>query len=339
MPSSPPNILQLADEVSAQYDADIIVYFGPMSDRADEVISCCRTRKNHKNVLLFLSTFGGSIDEAYRIARCLQNSYDTRPTDSSTKGTFYLYVHQFCKSAGTILALGADVIIMSQYAELGPIDVQLKKEDSVGERTSGLVAMQAMQALHGQSKGLFKQHFEQLTFDQDLAFSTKTAAEIATNLTVGLLKPIYEQIDPIRIAEMERYLKIASEYGDRLKTENVKDGSLTQLLVGYPSHGFIIDRREAETLFQNIKKPDDKLEALAECLEPLIIGANSKEKTLFLFFNGTQQDEKKGDNNDDNSTETSEGEGSDSEGESTKKIHPIDGKVGKDTATRPTGTD
>ena len=51
------------------------------------------------------------------------------------------YVDTVCKSAGTILALGADVIIMSQYAELGPIDVQLQKEDEVGESTSGLVGI------------------------------------------------------------------------------------------------------------------------------------------------------------------------------------------------------
>ncbi len=136
---------------------------------------------------------------------------------------------------------------------------------------------------------------------------------------------------------MERYLKIASEYGERLRTNNVKNGSLTQLLVGYPSHGFIIDRREAETLFEDIRKPDDKLEELAEQLQPVAISANTKDQTLFLIINGILGDDKKGEE-DVNSDEAGEGEGSDSEGGSPKKIHSIDGKTSNDTETGQTGT-
>ena len=48
------------------------------------------------------------------------------------------------------------------------------------------------------------------------------SAEIATNVTVGLLSGLYNQIDPIRLAEMDRSLKIASEYGERIGKSNLK---------------------------------------------------------------------------------------------------------------------
>ena len=36
-----------------------------------------------------------------------------------------------CKSAGTLLALGADEIIMSNLSELGPLDIQLPDRDYI----------------------------------------------------------------------------------------------------------------------------------------------------------------------------------------------------------------
>jgi hypothetical protein len=50
-------------------------------------------------------------------------------------GTFRVIVPDLAKSAGTLLALGADQIIMSETSELGPIDPQIVRRTSAGVST------------------------------------------------------------------------------------------------------------------------------------------------------------------------------------------------------------
>src|SRR5262245_59378308 len=133
-----PELHPLAAKVSEALDADVVVFAGGVfpfdEDRFRTTIrGNAATRK--KNVLLLLTTFGGSADSAYRMARCLQEVY--KP------GEILIFVDTYCKSAGTLLAVGADEIVMSDCAEFGPIDVQLTKPDEFGERMSGLTATQA----------------------------------------------------------------------------------------------------------------------------------------------------------------------------------------------------
>ena len=178
-------------------------------------------------------------------------------------GEFLIYVHNFCKSAGTLLALGANRLIMSQFAELGPIDVQLRKENEVGDWTSGLTAIQGLGTLRTEAAALFAQQFREMRAGQE--FSTKMATDIAAKTVEGLLSPIYSQIDPMRLGEIERFVRISMEYGERLATSNVNEGTVAKLVAGYPSHGFVIDRREArESLFSEVKKPSEALEFLGE---------------------------------------------------------------------------
>jgi hypothetical protein len=147
--------------------------------------------------------------------------------------------------------------------------VQLRKPDEVGERTSGLTPVQALLFLEERSTTLFKRHFKSLRFSDDLGFSTKMAAETATNVTSGLLASIYQQIDPIRLAEVDRSLKVSSEYGERIGKSNLKPGALEKLLAGYPSHSFVIDRDEAKDLFQVVDEPTAELRELADVYDTL----------------------------------------------------------------------
>jgi Serine dehydrogenase proteinase len=271
-----PEIEQARYTVADHYDADIYFYAGDLQWKADDTFTTnlrSRTRKR-KNFLLMINTFGGDATAAYRIGRCVQSCYKTisekpgpagfeLPPDPNKK-RFLLFVDRYCKSAGTILALGADTVIMSDYAELGPIDVQLRKDDEVGERGSGLTPIQALSVLRSQSIELFKGWFTSLRFDPKYGFSTRIASEVAAKVTAGLLSPIYEQIDPMKMAEMDRSLRIAAEYGERLAKSNLKDGALTRLLTAYPSHAFAIDRTEASDIFRSVETPSAELEQMGE---------------------------------------------------------------------------
>ncbi|MBS0374793.1 MAG: SppA protein [Proteobacteria bacterium] len=264
----------IAERFAAKYEVDLVAYFGDViRDEASYLIEQCRKRRKRKNILLLLATYGGDPNAAYRIARAFQDAYRTvaprrgsRQSGRSTgnkEGNFTVYVDTVCKSAGTLICLGADRLIMSDHAELGPIDTQLRKIDEVGERTSGLTPIQAVNFLEQQSVLLFKRHFNSLRDARELGFSTKMAAEIATNISTGLLTPIYQQLDPIRLAEVDRSLRIAKEYGDRLWCEkNCTPDAVERLLASYPSHGFVIDRREAREIFKNVDEPSEDEEEL-----------------------------------------------------------------------------
>ena len=114
-------IKALAAEVSAALDADLLLYTGPITMHGFEhVEEGLRNRKRkEKNVLFFLMTLGGDAHAAYRIARCIGHYYKR----------FSIIVTNVCKSAGTLLCLGANELVVSEGGELGPLDVQLKKED------------------------------------------------------------------------------------------------------------------------------------------------------------------------------------------------------------------
>jgi hypothetical protein len=282
------------DAYADKHDCDVVAYFGDIIRGEDTYfIKQCRKRVRRKNILLLLATRGGDANAAYRIARAFQRAYKTvagkQSSGQSIKGEekvgdLIVCVDGICKSAGTLICIGADKLLMSDNAELGPIDAQVRKQDEVGERTSGLTPMQAIQFLETQSVLLFKRHFRSLRDPEELGFSTKMAGEFATNISVGLLTSIYQQLDPIRLAEMDRSLRIAKEYGERLKTDNVREETIEQLLVKYPSHAFVIDKKEARTLYNKVEDPDNELMEIVSYFEPLARLYIDKENETFAFY-------------------------------------------------------
>jgi hypothetical protein len=239
---------------------DVFLYAGPLEKPHDDaLLDECHTKK-HKRVLLLLATYGGDANCAYRIARRLQKCYDE----------FTVYIHTICKSAGTLLALGANEIIMSDYGEMGPLDVQLQKEDELGAITSGLAINQALSKLRGQVFDLFEEIFVRLIIHSGRQITTKSAGEIAANITIGVMGPIYGQIDPMRLGEIDRAVRIALEYGERLGQKNLKDGALFKLVAEYPDHGFVIDRKEAKELFNVVREPSNAEMELASLLQPIV---------------------------------------------------------------------
>lgn len=298
------SIEEKINQYSEKYDTDILVCYSDIKrgECDDYVIRECRKRQLRKNILLLLTTRGGDPDAGYRFARCLQEAYKTKCDSNYFKdrsleksGNFQVLIDGMCKSAGTLICLGADELIMSGNGELGPIDVQLRKKDEVGENESGLTPLQALQSLEQQAYSLFSRHFIQLRF-KDFAFSTKMAAKIASEITTGLLSQVYAQIDPIRLAEVDRSMRIAAEYGVRLINGNLSDNdAFEKLLTGYPSHGFVIDREEAKKLFVNVKRPTEELIKIVDDLRELALGYtvrdNLKSKSFFGFISKEKEAE------------------------------------------------
>lgn len=169
-------------------------------------------------------------------------------------------------SAGTLVAIGAHEIVLSDHGILSPLDVQVRKPDELGEMSSGLTMDQAMYSLQAQAFSLFESNLLELKVRSGGQITLKTAMEIAARLTTGLLEPIYAQIDPMRLGEDSRSMKIAEEYGRRLDdtARNLKIGALDRLVAGYPSHIFAIDETEARGLFERVRAPTEEESALLD---------------------------------------------------------------------------
>ena len=237
-----------ANALADASDSDVYVYLGdierPYDDKLlDEILAIPIRRKN---AILILGTFGGNPDAAFRIARSLQDNYSR----------FTVLLAGRCKSAGTLLVVGAHEIVMTPHAELGPLDVQIGKKDELVGLDSGLTVLDALNQLENKAFGLFEDAMLKIVQSSGGRVTFKTATHIAVELSKGIIARIMGQIDPMHIGEVSRALKIGEEYGRRLSEVscNLKDDALTRLVHGYPSHGFVIDKHETTDLFVNVRE-------------------------------------------------------------------------------------
>ena len=256
---------RLADE----READIFVVSGGINRRlADWLLEFFdRFKQTRPNVIVFLCTFGGDPNAAFVIARTFKRNYKK----------FSVFISGYCKSAGTIIALGADEIAMGNKGELGPLDVQVLKEDSLTSRTSGLDSTKSIGVLQSEAFDLFGQIFFSLIDVSDGRFTTRTAAKIATDLVVGLLAPIAAQVDPIKLAENHRALAIAQRYGEQLgaDSENIR-----KLIYDYPSHGHVIDVDEVKKIFGTRAREFNELDAEVEKAIQYVMKAHTGEESI-----------------------------------------------------------
>ncbi len=284
-----------AREINEKRNADVLIFLGPIDRPHDEaLLDMTASRKRRDNVWFFITTYGGDADAAFRIARCLQRTY--KHVTAVVSGT--------CKSAGTLLVLGAHNLVMFDHAELGPLDVQISKEDALGERSSGLVPTQAFEFLDSQVRYAVAQSI--VDFKMQLLLTTRTATDLASRLVGTLYGGIYAQVDPMRLGELQRAQAVATQYGKRLiEASKIADqASLAQLVSGYPSHGFVIDREEAQKLFpKKVRTPEADEIAVAESLflrgpvdslrEPIILYIDEERKSDEEAVDKDQPDERK----------------------------------------------
>ena len=258
-----------------QEDRDLLVYSGAISKpHLDRFISTLVEAKsrNRQKVSLVLSTYGGDAHCAYRLARLIQDLY-------GIDGGFRLVVMGPCKSAGTLVAVGAAELAMSPFGELGPLDVQLAKDDEIAVRASGLDTLGALAMLQSEAFKALEHYMVAIVNRSANTVSTKTAFDVSGTLVAGLFQPIAAKIDPHRMSEVDRMMKIAKEYGERLGGANLNDDSgesLERLISGYPTHEFIIDPKEAREIFKTVLSPSESENVVVDLLPDWVLYPTSK---------------------------------------------------------------
>lgn len=285
-------VTEIAAKVAYEYEADVYLYSGPIADEgygqlASEI---GRTKQvadkgnipSHSRAILILTTNGGQANPAYQIARLFQTQYDE----------FLLFAPSYCKSSGTIIALGAHRLIMDVFAELGPLDVQLPKENEIFGRRSGLLMRSAFESLEESAFSLFEYFMLEITRRSDGLVSFKTASEISSQLTATLFAPVYGQISPDTVGSDHRDSMVAYHYGIRLamRSGNVNANVVKHLVENYPAHDFIIDSDEARGLFENVDEPKPVLYELLSLLGDLAYVEQDKAAVRSLVVRGEDDD-------------------------------------------------
>lgn len=277
---------------------EVILYLGEISSEGYEKLTETLEglSSGYTKAYFVPVTAGGDPNKGYRIGRALGHYF---PDDVR------FFVPDVCKSAGTLIAMGSKELIISDRGELGPLDIQLAKKEELFEMSSGLDIIQALQVLQDTVKSSFRSFLFDLRVGANL--STKIAAELASEMASNLVKPISSQIDPIKLGEHQRALRIATTYGNRLnqKFKNTKTGSIDRLATGYPTHSFIIDRKEAGELFANVRSPNDIESAFETELRSLMKGLTdfATSKPIVLSLRADEESENENDEQDNGAAE------------------------------------
>lgn len=273
-------IIEAARPLAAKLDADVYLYNGPISRGLDlKCIQCVSDHRSRGKAVLILVTGGGDPDAAYKISRYLQDRYDH----------FTLLVSGWCKSAGTLIALGAHELAFMPFGELGPLDIQVGRVDRFDAPQSGLAIQEALATLEAAARRSFDAFVSEYMQDNGGILSFPAASRAASDFVTNLYAPMVARIDPEEVGARSRSMRIAHEYGQRLAvgSQNLKTHTLTRLAEKYPSHSFVIDLREAEGLFNHVRRASDTEKTLVLALGQLarfprpLAGVRSEGKLLF----------------------------------------------------------
>ena len=115
---------------------------------------------------VILETPGGSPHLAYKLISFFRKKFKY----------VNIIVPFWTKSAGTLLSLGASSIIMSDIAEFGPLDMQIKNEredkPTDSKTRSALIEEYALKRIESRSQELYLQLFRNLSLDKEIKTST-----------------------------------------------------------------------------------------------------------------------------------------------------------------------
>ena len=111
------------NDLETLFNADVMAVFSPIINGLDSrVRSALDKLDDHReNLVIVLSTVGGVAEVVERMVTTVRHRYEC----------VTVVVPDRAMSAGTILALSADRIMMDYYSCLGPIDPQIVRDDTL----------------------------------------------------------------------------------------------------------------------------------------------------------------------------------------------------------------
>lgn len=210
-----------------------------MISRDDVVflVDLLHNAKRGEGLDLLLHTGGGDMDAAEKLISMVRNFVGT--------AELRVVIPDFAKSAGTLMALAADFVVMSDSSELGPIDPQIVLNDGNGNHMSTPI-QSYLDAYH-----------------QHAASLVKNPNDIAAQIML-------QKLDPARLKVFEAArirARVLAE--DQLKLgmfRAPKSGNFTQIAANlldttkWLSHGQMIGYQEAKDIGLTVEYLDPENE-------------------------------------------------------------------------------
>jgi ClpP class serine protease len=162
-----------------------------------------RKLKEQESVAVIVFSPGGTAGAAFKLASLLRKHC----------GGFVAIVPYYAKSAATLFTLGADKIIMSKFAELGPLDVQIRDIEKE-KYISGLEVAQAIERLNSEAMRAVDQ--QMLFWLGRTGKKVETLLPLATHFVAEMMQPLFDKIDTVYFTGVARNLKVAQDYAQRL---------------------------------------------------------------------------------------------------------------------------
>lgn len=187
---------------------------------------------------LLLHTNGGDTSAAWRLVNLLHTFCDELEVIIPTKAL----------SSGTLISLGADKIVMTKQAALGPIDPSLNHPlNPQLPQNPQITSPVSVEAVRGY-----------------LDAATKDFKITDQNVLGSILIDLSNKVHPLVLGQIFRTRSQIRFLAAKLIKRQVSDQKKIKEIINFlcaesGSHDYTINRREASELGLNIEKPDDDL--------------------------------------------------------------------------------
>lgn len=193
-----------------------------------------------EKISLLLFTNGGSTLAGWNIVNLIRQFCDD----------FEIIVPSKARSTGTLMCLGANRIIMTKQATLGPIDPSVNTPlnptvPNAGPQARVPVSVEAI-------KGFLELAKHELNLKDDKALA-------------DIFNVLADKVHPLVLGEVYRAIGQIQMLARKLLVNQVKDESKIEKIISFlcsesGSHDYTINRREAKNeLGLNVEKPSDSL--------------------------------------------------------------------------------
>ncbi|MFA6315160.1 MAG: hypothetical protein WC648_02215 [Candidatus Paceibacterota bacterium] len=243
-----PKILQEIKKLqNLRNDVPTFVYFGGIGGiNVVSVRKSLQTISSHgEEIDVILQSGGGQADDAYRLIRTFREKYET----------VNVVIPFWAKSAATIFAFGASRIVLNEFGELGPIDVQVKKDDDTdpdGQWSSALNVQASLAEIEARSRQGMLETFNRLRSKEKgngeiLKIGRKPLAEMLLDYSAKFYQPLLQKVETIELGTMTRSLNVGRMYTKRILKQyaELEDDKISKLIdfLAYdcPDHGYVVD--------------------------------------------------------------------------------------------------
>lgn len=196
-----------------------------------------------KKITLMLYTLGGSTLAGWNIVNLIRQFCED----------FEIIIPSKCRSAGTLICLGANRIIMTKQATMGPIDPSITTSlnpeiPGAGPQAKFPVSVEAI-------KGFLELPKHELSIKDDNALSL-------------IFNVLAEKVHPLVLGEVYRAIGQIQMLAEKLLVNQVTDKDKVKKIIAFlcsesGSHDYTINSKEAsEILGLNVESPDEDLYSL-----------------------------------------------------------------------------